>query len=98
VPPPVQQMPPQLPPRQQAPLRPYDGPSSGTFTYSGPPVIQNGEVVFRGLPAGQLQLTYDRSAWEGRLFPDGEGYQKIVLRSLKPGSQKKCEVKWQMIK
>jgi hypothetical protein len=74
----------------------YNGPSSGNLKYSGPAVIQNGEIVFRNLPDTNLRLIYDRNAWDGRLSPDGDGSQKLVMRSLKPGSQKKCEVKWEV--
>jgi len=74
----------------------YSGPSSGNLKYSGPAVIQNGEIVFRNLPDANLRLIYDRSAWDARLSPDGDGSQKLVMRSLKPGTQKKCEVKWEV--
>lgn len=76
--------------------RAYNGPRSGDLRYSGPPVIQNGEIVFRNLPDTELRLTYDRGSWDARLSPDGDGYQKLVLRSLKPGAQKRCEVRWEI--
>src|SRR5262245_44096878 len=57
------------PPVQEPPVqaRPaYNGLRSGTQRCNGSPVIQNGEVVFGGLPPGRLQITYDTAAWHMR--------------------------------
>jgi hypothetical protein len=87
------------PPIQQPPpvRTAYSGPSSGKFTCHGTPVIQNGEVVFGGLPPGNLQITYDTSIWEMRIRPDENNTQKIVLRNKRPGAQRNCTVTWQLV-
>jgi hypothetical protein len=89
------------PPAVQAtpqPARPvYDGPVSGKLTCNGAPVIQNGEVVFGGLPPGRLQIAYDTAAWDARIRPDEHNTQKVVLRNKRPGVQRSCTVTWQLI-
>lgn len=77
-------------------LAPYNGPRSGVLTYSGPPVVQNGEVVFEGLPPGQVVLSYDLKKWEGRFAPGRNNTQRLILRSIKAGSQKECVVRWHL--
>lgn len=78
---------------------PYAGPLSGSLTYSGPPVVQNGEVVFRNLPPAsvQLELQYDKDVWEGRLSAGEGNTRRLILRNTKPGTQKKCVVTWRVI-
>jgi hypothetical protein len=75
----------------------YRGPSMGTLTYSGPPIVQNGEVVFRNLPPARLALNYDQDVWEARLSPAVGNTQQLILRNKKPGTQKKCVVNWRVI-
>jgi hypothetical protein len=67
------------------------------LTYSGPPVVQNGEVVFRNLPPMRLVLTYDQDVWDVRLSPGEGNTQRLILRNRKPGTQKKCVVNWRVI-
>jgi hypothetical protein len=74
----------------------YRGPLTGTLTYSGPPVVENGEIVFRNLPPGRLALTYDQDVWEARLSPGEGNTQRLILRSRKSGTQKKCVVTWRI--
>lgn len=73
---------------------PYDGPSSGRFSYDGPPVPQNGEIVFRGLPPGRIRVILDERIWSYRLAPAAEGRQQLILRSKRTGVQKNAEVTW----
>ena len=73
----------------------YTGPPSGVFNYSGPGIIQNGEVLVPGLPPGALRLDYDRDKWDHYFVPEPGGTQKLVLRSKRPGTQKKLQVKWE---
>jgi hypothetical protein len=82
------------PPSEPAP---YRGPLNGTLTYSGPPIVENGEVVFRNLPPLRLALTYDQDVWEARLSPAEGTTQRLILRNKKPGTQKKCVVTWRVI-
>ncbi len=77
---------------------PYEGPLSGTLTYSGAPVVQHGEIVFRGLPPLKLQLDYDTEIWEGELSSDERNTQRLVLRNKKPGTQRRCVVRWSVLK
>ena len=72
----------------------YRGALTGTLVYSGPPVVQNGEIVFRNLPPLRLVLDYDTAIWEARLSPGEGNTQRLVLRNKKPGTQKKCQVTW----
>jgi len=79
-----------------APLR-YSGPTSGTLEYSGNPIPQNGEHVFRNVPLVKMQLDYDTKIWEARLAP-GEGQtQRLIVRNKSSGPQKRCVVHWSVI-
>ena len=82
-------------PRSARPV--YDGPVSGKLTCTGAPVIQNGEVVFVGLPPGRLQITYDTATWDARVRADETNTQKVVLRNKRPGVQRSCTVTWQLL-
>jgi hypothetical protein len=85
-------------PPAPAPAKPtYNGPVSGKLTCHGSPVIQNGEVVFGGLPPGRLQITYDTEGWDMRIRPDENNTQKVVLRNKRPGVQRNCTVTWQLV-
>lgn len=75
----------------------YSGPRSGTLTYSGRPVIQNGEIVFERLPPLALKLTYDTAIWTARVAPGSNNTQRIILRNTKPGTQKTCVVRWDIV-
>jgi len=80
------------------PARPANaGPVTGRLTCSGAPVVQNGEVVFGGLPPGRLQVTYDVEIWDVQIRPDENDAQKIVLKNKRPGVQRKCTVLWQLV-
>lgn len=84
-----------LPPPPPPPPPPaWTGPDSGQFDYSGPPVPQNGEVIFEPLPPGRVLLNYDQGKWSATLEPLGNGTQRLVMRSLKAGNQKKLRVRW----
>jgi hypothetical protein len=85
----------QVPATRQPPVAlAYSGPSTGRLSYDGDPVPQNGEIAFRNLPPGNLELQYDRTAWSHRLAPERDGTQRLVLRSLKPGTQRRVAVVW----
>jgi hypothetical protein len=72
-------------------------PQSGTLHYSGPPIPQNGVVVFDHLPGGRLRFSYDQSIWHPTIVRNPDGTQKLILRSSSPGSQTECVVQWQQI-
>ena len=92
---PTAQPPVQDTPRSARPA--YVGPVSGKLTCTGAPVIQNGEVVFGGLPPGRLQITYDTATWDARVRADETNTQKVVLRNKRPGVQRSCTVTWQLL-
>ncbi len=77
--------------------QPYNGPTSGTLNCEGSPIPQNGEKVFANLPGLKLELHYDKNSWEARLSPGPDQTQRLVLRSKKPGLQRKCVVHWNVI-
>jgi hypothetical protein len=60
-------------------------------------VAQNGEVVFENLPAGRLRFTYDHTAWQPTIHRQTNGTQTLVMRSLKPGIQRVCDVQWEIV-
>ena len=67
---------------------------SGTLECNGGPIPQNAEYVFRNLPPVKLQLDYDKRAWEGRLSPGENQTQRLILKNISSGSQKRCVVHW----
>jgi hypothetical protein len=72
----------------------YSGPKSGTLECSGSPIPQNAEYVFRNVPLVKMQLDYDTKTWDARLAP-GEGQtQKLIVRNISSGPQKRCVVHW----
>jgi hypothetical protein len=81
-----------------APSAPYTGPRSGMLECSGRVDIpQNGEYVFTDLPPGKLQLDYDTKSWDSRLLPGTGNSQRLVLINKRPGTQKRCSVRWSLV-
>ena len=72
-------------------------PTSGVLHYSGPPVPQNGEVVFENLPKARLKFTFDWGAWQPVISRQPNGTRELTLRSLRPGLQTQCDVAWEII-
>jgi hypothetical protein len=60
-------------------------------------VAQNGEVVFENLPAARLRFTFDHSAWRPTISHQANGTQTLVMRSLKAGIQRTCDVRWEIV-
>jgi hypothetical protein len=60
-------------------------------------VAQNGEVVFENLPGARLRFTFDHSLWQPTISRQANGTQTLVMRSLKPGIQTTCEVRWEIV-
>jgi hypothetical protein len=77
--------------------QPYNGPKSGTLEYSGNPVPQNAEYVFRNVPLVKMQLDYDTKIWDARLAPSDGQTQKLIVRNKSSGPQKRCVVRWSVI-
>jgi hypothetical protein len=70
---------------------------SGLLHYAGPSVAQGGVVVFSGLPAGRLRFTFNHQMWQSTISRRPDGTQTLMLRSLTPGPQTQCDVKWETI-
>jgi hypothetical protein len=71
-------------------------PTTGTL-HAAVEVQQNGEVVFENLPAGRLRFVFDHSAWQPTIHRQTNGTQTLVMRSLKPGIQRSCDVQWEIV-
>jgi hypothetical protein len=71
-------------------------PTTGTL-HAAVEVAQNGEVVFEGLPGDRLHFIFDHSAWRPTISHQANGTQTLVMRSLKPGIQTTCDVKWEIV-
>jgi outer membrane biosynthesis protein TonB len=71
-------------------------PTSGVL-HAAVEVAQNGEVVFENLPGARLKFTFDHSAWQPTISHQPNGTQTLVMRSLKPGIQKTCDVRWEIV-
>jgi len=83
------------PPAQHGP----DGaakPTSGTLCNGPVQVPQNGDLVFKDLPSGALQITFDHDAWQPRFYQQSDGLQTLAMRSIKPGIQTDCYMYWRI--
>jgi hypothetical protein len=80
-------------PVTQPPQTAYNGARSGTLTCSGM-IPQNAEFVFRNLPPVEMKLDYDTKIWNAHLVPGEGGTQRLILRNISTGPQKKCVVHW----
>ncbi len=77
------------------PVKPA-GPTSGTL-HATVEVAQYGEVVFENLPGGRLKFTFDHSAWQPTIHRQTNGTQTLIMRSLRAGIQRTCDVKWELL-
>jgi len=71
-------------------------PTSGRL-HANVEVGLNGEVVFENLPSGRLRFIYDHSAWRPTISHQANGTQTLVMRSLKGGIQRTCDVTWEIV-
>jgi hypothetical protein len=74
----------------------YNGPVSGTLECDGNPIPQNGEYVFSNLPPMKLDLVYDKNAWDVSAEENG-GMQRVIIKNKRPGTQKKCTIRWKVV-
>jgi hypothetical protein len=88
--PPAQPAPPVETPQIPVPA-PASPPRSGELHYSGPPVPQNGQVMFDNLPGARLKFTFDQQAWQPTIRRQPNGTQTLTLRSLWPGIETQCD-------
>lgn len=77
------------------PVKPA-GPTSGTL-HATVEVAQYGEVVFENLPGRRLKFTFDHRAWQPTIHRQTNGTQTLIMRSLRPGIQRTCDVKWELL-
>ena len=87
-------------PRVLDPAEPVELPAavkSGMLEYHGPPVPKGGEVVFDGLPEARLKFTFDSTSWQPVIRRTADGGKHLILRSLKPGLQTECVVRWDIV-
>ena len=80
------------PPGQPAPAA---SPTSGVLHATVE--LERGEAVFENLPGGRLKFTFDHDAWQATIRRQPNGTQTLVMRSLKPGTQTKCDVRWEIV-
>ena len=73
-------------------------PTSGVLCNGPVEVRQNWEFVFRNLPGGQLKFTFDHDAWLPILSREPDGTQTLIMRSVKPGIQTKCDIQWEVVR
>src|SRR5580704_3209096 len=92
--PPSQQSP---PPSDPDPVQPRVARQTSGVLHASVEVAQNGEVVFENLPGGRLKFTFDHSAWQPTISRQANGTQTLVMRSLKAGIQRTCDVRWEII-
>ena len=87
--------PPRADPPPVQPVRPARQ-TSGVL-HASVEVAQNGEVVFENLPGARLKFTFDHSAWQPTISHQPNGTQTLVMRSLKAGIQRTCDVQWEIV-
>jgi len=85
------------PPALPAPPPPVAAAPTSGVLHASVEVMQDGEVVFENLPKARLKFTFDRSAWKPTIHRQPNGTQTLVMRSLKPGVQRSCDVKWEIV-
>jgi zinc-ribbon domain len=91
---PTPQPPPQPDPE---PVQPRVARQTSGVLHASVEVALNGEVVFENLPGGRLKFTFDHSAWQPTISRQANGTQTLVMRSLKAGIQRTCDVRWEII-
>jgi hypothetical protein len=74
-----------------------DKPTSGVLCDGPIELSQYGELSFRNLPGGQLKFIYDHDAWQPTIYRELDGTQTLMMHSIKPGIQTKCDMRWEKI-
>ena len=72
-------------------------PTSGVLCNGPVEVRQNWEFTFRNLPGDRLKLTFDHDAWLPIINREPDGTQTVIMRSIKPGIQTKCDIRWEIV-
>lgn len=71
------------------------GPTSGALHATVE--LEHGQAVFENLPGGRLKFTFDHDAWQPAIHRQPNGTQTLVMRSLKPGTNMQCDVRWEIV-
>jgi hypothetical protein len=75
-----------------------NAPTSGVLCNSNTvQVRQNEELVFKDLPASRLKFTFDHDVWTPIIHRQANGLQTLVMRSIQPGTQTECNIRWEII-
>jgi hypothetical protein len=90
---------PQPPTEPNAPAPPVeaDKPTSGVLCNGPIQLPQNGELTFKNLPGDQLHFMFDHNAWQPTIRRQPDGTQTVIMRSIKPGIQTNCDMRWEKI-
>jgi len=72
-------------------------PTSGVLCNGVISVPQNEELTFKNLPGERLKFTFDHNAWTPTITRQPDGTQSLVMRSIKPGIQTKCDMRWEIV-
>jgi hypothetical protein len=72
-------------------------PTSGVLCNGPVNVPQFGQLVFNDLPSERLRFTFDHDAWQPTIQPQPDGRKTLTMRSLKPGIQTYCHVRWEIV-
>ena len=75
----------------------YNGAQSGTLECSGGPIPQNGEYVFRNVPLVKMRLDYNQKIWSARLASGDGMTQRLIIKNISNGPQKRCVVHWTVV-
>jgi hypothetical protein len=73
-------------------------PTSGVLCNSNTvQVRQNEELSFKDLPANRLKFAFDHDVWAPIIHRQANGLQTLVMRSIQPGVQTECNIRWEII-
>ena len=88
---------PVVPSEPQVPPTETTRPTSGVLCDGTVQVPQYGELVFKDLPGDRLRFKFDHDAWQPTIHRQPDGGQTLVMRSIKPGIQTKCDMRWELV-
>ena len=85
-------------PSEPAPAPPVPTATTSGMLCNGPvQVPKGGELTFRNLPGDRLRFTFDHDAWLPLIRREPDGTRTLIMRSIKPGIQTKCDIRWEVV-
>jgi hypothetical protein len=72
-------------------------PTSGVLCKGTVNVPQFGQLVFLNLPGERLHFTFDHDAWQSTIRRQPDGTQTLIMRSVRPGIQTACDIRWEIV-